>query len=92
MATIETTCFEYPTISVVRRLRSIMTWPAISLPHLCDFLERHELIEEVQLKVVEAHISAIRAYLRQSLKGDGGSVGQELTAELSGLIQRTEAS
>ena len=59
---------------------------------LCGFLERHEKIEEVQLKVVEAHISAIRAYLRQSLKGDGGSVGQELTAELSGLIHRTEAS
>ena len=59
---------------------------------LCGFLERHEKIEEVQLKVVEAHISAIRAYLRQSLKGDGRSVGQELMAEISGLIQRTEAS
>ena len=62
---------------------------------LCRYLERHEhheRLQEPQLKVIDAHISAIRAYLRQSLQGNGGVIGQELMAELSSLVARTDTA
>jgi len=57
---------------------------------LCQYLERTERFEAAELHIVEAHIKAIRACVLQSLKGDGGAVGQELLAELAALIQRNE--
>ena len=56
---------------------------------LCYCLNRRETFSEVDLQVIEAHIDAISVCLKQSLKGDGGSVGRELSAELSALIERT---
>lgn len=57
---------------------------------LCQYLERQDYLGANQLKVVDAHINAIRAYLRQFLKGDGGAVGQAIMVELEALIQRMD--
>ncbi|MDP6874617.1 MAG: Hpt domain-containing protein [Alphaproteobacteria bacterium] len=56
---------------------------------LCYCLNRRETISEVDLQVIEAHIDAFTACVKQSLKGDGGTIGRELSAELSALIERT---
>lgn len=57
---------------------------------LCQYLERRTRLESVDLEIIEAHIDAIRAYMGQPSKGDGGALGQEVMAELTASIQRTE--
>jgi|APSaa5957512535_1039671.scaffolds.fasta_scaffold255020_1 chemotaxis protein histidine kinase CheA len=52
---------------------------------LCRYLERTDHMGSVQLKVIAAHIDAIRAYVAQASSGDGGAVGRELLARLTAL-------
>ena len=57
---------------------------------LCQCLRQRPGLSTADLHVVDAHINIIRACLGQSLKGDGGAIGQELVAELNILIERTK--
>ncbi|MDE0945118.1 MAG: hypothetical protein OSB58_22200 [Alphaproteobacteria bacterium] len=59
---------------------------------LCQYLEQRDTLSAKDLHVIASHIDIIRACLSQSLKGDGGTIGQELRDELSGLIERVEQS
>ncbi len=57
---------------------------------LCQCLRQRPVLSAADLHVIDAHINIIRACLGQSLKGDGGAIGQELLTELNILIERTK--
>ncbi|GLQ06036.1 hypothetical protein GCM10007924_12570 [Sneathiella chinensis] len=67
--------FGYPLLSAI----------ADSLAQYCDATagqsDRH-------LRVVSAHVDAMRAVVTRNLSGDGGAVGQALMGALSGAIRK----
>jgi hypothetical protein len=56
---------------------------------LCQYLEKTEKLGSVQMKVIDAHIDAMRANLARSSAGGGG--GRVIMAPLAAMITRARA-
>lgn len=56
---------------------------------LCDYIHDAGSASDRKLKVVEAHLTAIRFIVDRDIKGDGGPVGEQLQAKLRGLTDST---
>ena len=54
---------------------------------LCDYIHDASSASDRTLKVVEAHLTAIRFILDRDIQGDGGPVGNQLRAKLQGLTE-----
>ncbi len=54
---------------------------------LCDYIHDASSASDRKLKVVEAHLTAIRFILDRDIQGDGGPVGKQLKAKLRGLTE-----
>jgi hypothetical protein len=52
------------------------------------FTEQLETATNEQLLIVRAHIDAMRVVMTQDIRGDGGPIGQELTAMLEKAIKQ----
>ena len=46
--------------------------------HLCRYIERFDVFEEVQMKAIKIHIDALSEIIQKQLIGTGGKRGQEL--------------
>ncbi len=57
---------------------------------LCDYIHDAESASDRTLKVVEAHLTAIRFILDRDIQGDGGPVGKQLRAKLQGLTESAD--
>lgn len=53
---------------------------------LCQYLEKIETLGSVQMKIIDAHIDAMRAYLERS--GEGGAGDRGTVARLAVMITR----
>lgn len=49
---------------------------------LCQFLRQVKETDEAAKKVMQAHLSALELVIQQNIAGDGGELGQKLTAKL----------
>ena len=56
---------------------------------LCDYIHDAESASERKLKIIEAHLTAIKFILDRDIKGDGGEVGEQLQAKLRSLTDAT---
>ena len=54
---------------------------------LCDYIHDAGPASEKKLKVVEAHLTAIKFILDRDIQGDGGDVGKQLQAKLQSLTE-----
>ncbi len=57
---------------------------------LCNFIRDAGPASERKLKVVEAHLTAIRFILDRDIRGDGGQVGKQLQAKLRSLVETVD--
>ncbi len=57
---------------------------------LCDYIHDAGPASDRKLKVVEAHLTAIRFILDRDIQGDGGPVGKQLRAKLHGLTESAD--
>lgn len=57
---------------------------------LCNYIHDGESASERKLKVVEAHLTAIKFILDRDIQGDGGPVGEQLQAKLQGLTSSVD--
>ncbi len=56
---------------------------------LCDYIHDSGSASERKLKVVEAHLTALKFIVDRDIQGDGGQVGKQLQAKLSSLTEAT---
>ncbi len=56
---------------------------------LCDYIHDAGSASERKLKVIEAHLTAIKFILDRDIQGDGGQVGNQLQAKLQSLTKAT---
>ncbi len=56
---------------------------------LCDYIHDAGSASERKLKVVEAHLTALKFIIDRDIQGDGGQVGKQLQAKLSSLTEAT---
>ena len=56
---------------------------------LCDYIHDGGSASERKLKVIEAHLTAIKFIIDRDIKGDGGEVGAQLQAKLQCLTDAT---
>ncbi len=54
--------------------------------HLCRLLDTNTDAGNLPLDVIENHVLAIQAVVREDARGDDHHVGRELVAELKGLV------
>ena len=66
----------------------LMTRVGESLSHL---LKTIDTPSEPQLRLVEAHITALRLVMDQDIKGNGGEQGEALASRLEDLVVRLAA-
>jgi hypothetical protein len=52
------------------------------------FMGLGDLTQEVSRELINAHVAALRAVCRQSIKGDGGPIGRALLDELDRVIEK----
>jgi chemotaxis protein histidine kinase CheA len=52
---------------------------------LCNYVRDNGPASERKLKVIEAHLTAIKFILDRDIQGDGGPVGEQLRAKLRGM-------
>lgn len=52
---------------------------------LTKFMEGRTSITKVEFEIIDAHVDAIQAVLRDGIKGDGGAVGAQIVAGLREL-------
>lgn len=57
---------------------------------LCRYLRLDRSILPSACTVIDAHVSALQVVATQQIKGDGGAVGRELSAELARAIDKFE--
>jgi hypothetical protein len=57
---------------------------------LCDYIHEGGSASERKLKVVEAHLTAIKFIIDRDIQGDGGDVGKQLQAKLQALTQTAD--
>ncbi len=57
---------------------------------LCDFIHVDEPASDRKLKVVEAHLTALKFILDRDIQGDGGQVGEQLQSKLRSLTKATD--
>ena len=57
---------------------------------LCNFLRDAESASDRKLKVVEAHLNAIKFILDREIQGDGGPVGKQIQTKLHDLTKATD--
>lgn len=57
---------------------------------LCDYIHDAGSVSERKLKVVEAHLTAIKFILDRDIQGDGGPVGAQLQAKLQTLKESAD--
>ena len=62
-------------------------YPLVSLiaDSLCKFVEKKESLNPEQLNIVQLHLLALKAVLRQKLKGNQPEMGTELTKLLQAI-------
>ncbi|GAB4186168.1 MAG: hypothetical protein OHK0024_26430 [Thalassobaculales bacterium] len=53
---------------------------------LCRFLEARATLGKADIDILRAHVDALRAILRNRLKGDGGKIGLQIAEELEVLV------
>ena len=56
---------------------------------LCDYIHDAGSASERKLKVVEAHLTALKFIIDRDIQGDGGQVGKQLQAKLGSLTETT---
>ena len=56
---------------------------------LCDYIHDEGSASERKLKVVEAHLTAIKFIVDRDIQGEGGDVGKQLQAKLQSLTKAT---
>lgn len=59
---------------------------------MVKYLDANEVFNEAELKIVRAHVDAIRAVSAADIKGDGGDVGRALMAELMRILDKVGAA
>lgn len=59
---------------------------------LAEFLCDRTEVDAFALKVASAHVSAMRAVVRENLRDDGGETAVELVESLAALIAKAEAA
>ena len=52
---------------------------------LCRLIEVIDAVDDMSLKVLQAHVDALRAVITTRMKGDGGDLGREIARELDRL-------
>ena len=57
---------------------------------LCDYIHDTGSASERKLKVVEAHLTAIKFIVNRDIQGDGGDVGKQLQAKLRSLTEAAD--
>ena len=57
---------------------------------LCDYIHDTGSASERKLKVVEAHLTAIKFIIDRDIQGDGGQVGKQLQAKLWSLTEAAD--
>ncbi len=57
---------------------------------LCDYISDAGPASEGKLKVVEAHLTAIKFIIDRDIQGDGGQVGKQLQAKLQSLTEAAD--
>ena len=67
----------------------LMTKIGESLSHL---LKTIETPSDPQLRLIEAHITALRLVMDQNIKGSGGEQGEALVTRLEDLVMRLAAA
>ncbi len=53
---------------------------------LCALLDDKTDLSSREIEIVDSHIDAMRAVVRRKVKGDGGTVGQELAEGLQSMV------
>ena len=59
---------------------------------MVKYLDANEIFNEPELKIVRAHIDAIRAVSATDIKGDGGEIGRALLGELMRILDKVGAA
>ena len=58
---------------------------------LTKFMEDRDTINERDSAVINAHIDAMQAVIREDIKGDGGKIGFQIVDGLGELVQKFES-
>jgi hypothetical protein len=59
---------------------------------LVKYLDANEVFNAPEIKILHAHVDAIRAVSAADIKGDGGDVGRALLGELSRILDKVGAA
>lgn len=59
---------------------------------LVKYLDANEVFNEAEIKILRAHVDAIRAVSSADIKGDGGDIGRALMGELSRILDKVGAA
>jgi hypothetical protein len=59
---------------------------------LNDFLQQRETLSKLDIEVVAAHVSALRAIYAESIRDDGGKMGRALLVGLEKIVAKANAS
>ncbi len=57
---------------------------------LCQLTRRERDFSDADLGIMQGHLDAIRLILAKDIKGDGGEIGDKLSARLEGLVAQTQ--
>lgn len=59
---------------------------------LNDFLQEKEVLGKLDIEVVAAHVSALRAIYAESIRDDGGNMGRALLVGLEKIVAKANAT
>ena len=59
---------------------------------LNDFLQGKEALEKLDIEVVAAHVSALRAIYAESIRDDGGNMGRALLVGLEKIVAKANGA
>lgn len=59
---------------------------------LNDFLQGKEALSKLDIEVVAAHVSALRAIYAESIRDDGGNMGRALLVGLEKIVAKANAA
>lgn len=59
---------------------------------LNDFLQQKDKLAKLDIEVVAAHVSALRAIYAESIRDDGGDMGRALLIGLEKIVAKAKAS
>ena len=59
---------------------------------LNDFLQGKEALQKLDIEVVAAHVSALRAIYAESIRDDGGNMGRALLVGLEKIVAKADGA